>query len=58
MYLVRTLTDHSFPKIGELFGGRHYSTVMHDVEKVAQEVKTNSETKEMVEDLIAQINES
>ena len=58
MYLVRTLTDHSFPKIGELFGGRHYSTVMHDVEKVAQEIKSNAETKEMVEYLIAQIHES
>jgi chromosomal replication initiator protein len=36
MYLSRRLTGTSFPKIGKHFGGRHYSTVMHAVEKVGQ----------------------
>ena len=35
MYLVRELTDYSFPKIGQSFGGKHYTTVIHDCDKIA-----------------------
>jgi chromosomal replication initiator protein len=34
MYLVRTVTDGSFPSIGDLFGGRDHSTVMHAVRTI------------------------
>lgn len=34
MYLCRDLTDMSLPKIGEIFGGRDHSTVLHAVDKV------------------------
>jgi chromosomal replication initiator protein len=36
MYLCRELTDLSLPKIGQLFGGRDHTTVMHAVRKIRQ----------------------
>lgn len=37
MYLTRELTDLSLPAIGEMFGGRNHSTVLHAVNKVKVE---------------------
>ena len=34
MYLCRTMTDSSLPKIGEAFGGRDHTTVIHACEKI------------------------
>jgi chromosomal replication initiator protein len=36
MSLARELTNHSFPEIGEAFGNRHHTTVMHACEEVEQ----------------------
>lgn len=36
MSLARELTNHSFPEIGEAFGGRHHTTVMHACEEIEQ----------------------
>ena len=35
MYLVKELTTHSLPEIGEAFGGRDHTTVLHAVRKIA-----------------------
>jgi chromosomal replication initiator protein len=51
MYLSRELTDSSLPKIGQEFGGKDHTTVMHAYEKISQQVKTNSEIKTAVYDL-------
>ncbi|HEY8354237.1 MAG TPA: chromosomal replication initiator protein DnaA [Methylophilaceae bacterium] len=40
MALARELTNHSFPEIGEAFGGRHHTTVMHACEEV-EELRKN-----------------
>jgi chromosomal replication initiator protein len=41
MYLAKELTQKSLPEIGELFGGRDHTTVLHAVRKIAQErIKT------------------
>ncbi len=37
MYLAKELTQKSFPEIGELFGGRDHTTVMHAVRKIGTE---------------------
>ena len=41
MYLCREMTSLSLPKIGELFGGRDHSTVIHACEKIADELRTD-----------------
>jgi chromosomal replication initiator protein len=38
MYLSRELTEASLPQIGDRFGGRHHSTVMHAVDKVERQL--------------------
>ncbi len=43
MSLARELTNHSFPEIGEAFGGRHHTTVMHACEEVEQ-LRLNDQT--------------
>ena len=41
MYLSRELTDYSLPKIGEAFGGRDHTTVIHAHHKITQQVKAD-----------------
>jgi chromosomal replication initiator protein len=56
MYLCRETTDLSLPKIGKLFGNRHYSTVIHAVEKIEDEMKYDEELRENVETIKAKLN--
>ena len=55
IYLCRTLTDESFPKIGIQFGGRDHSTVMHSVDKIDNELKTNPQFKDIIDALKSKI---
>ena len=57
MYLTRELTDLSLPRIGDAFGGRDHSTVIHACEKVAHELTANPSLKSTVEDLRKAIRE-
>lgn len=43
MFLMRQHTDLSLPKIGEVFGGKDHTTVMHSCQKVAQQRETDTE---------------
>jgi len=43
MYLAKELTQKSLPEIGELFGGRDHTTVLHAVRKIAQDRTKNPE---------------
>ena len=36
MYLCKNLTEHSLPSIGQIFGGKHHSTVIHAIRKVEE----------------------
>lgn len=55
MYLCRELTDLSLPKIGDEFGGRDHSTVIHAYEKISTEMKNKSNFKSEVEDIISEL---
>ena len=48
MYLCRELTDSSLPKIGEYFGGRDHTTVLHAYDKISSEIKTSNILEEEI----------
>lgn len=49
MYIARKELGSSFPSIGDFFGGRDHTTVMHGVEKVEKAVSANDVIKQEVE---------
>ncbi|MFC4768473.1 chromosomal replication initiator protein DnaA [Effusibacillus consociatus] len=51
MYLARELTDFSLPKIGDEFGGRDHTTVIHAHEKISKELENNFSLRQTVENL-------
>jgi len=51
MYLIRSILDVPFKKIGDTFGGKHYSTVMDAVEKVEKNLKTNPQLVQAINDI-------
>ncbi|HEY3365288.1 MAG TPA: chromosomal replication initiator protein DnaA [Symbiobacteriaceae bacterium] len=55
MFLSREMTDSSLPKIGEEFGGRDHTTVIHACEKIAEDMKHDPSFAATVEQLIARI---
>ncbi|MFR3071571.1 MAG: chromosomal replication initiator protein DnaA [Paeniclostridium sp.] len=52
MYLSRELTDLSLPKIGEEFGGRDHTTVIHAHDKITKDIENNEDFKEKVNKII------
>jgi chromosomal replication initiator protein len=42
MYLIREETASSLPAIGQAFGGRDHTTVLHSYEKISQELKEDA----------------
>lgn len=49
MFLCREVANMSYPKIGEDFGNRDHSTVMHACKKIEKEIKEKTSTKLIVE---------
>ncbi|MGI6203825.1 MAG: chromosomal replication initiator protein DnaA [Anaerovoracaceae bacterium] len=58
MYLSKEMTDSSFPKIGQSFGGRDHTTAMHAYKKISKEIEENDELKAEIDELSQIINES
>ncbi|MEZ2458821.1 chromosomal replication initiator protein DnaA [Salinicoccus roseus] len=56
MYLARELTDYSLPKIGEVFGGRDHSTVIHAHEKISKMITEDERFKQELEEVENRIN--
>ena len=57
MYLIREMTDYSLPKIGQLFGGKHYTTVMYACEKIEDEIKTDKNLAEVIDNIKDEVKE-
>ena len=51
MYLVRNLTDYSYPAIARVFGGRDHTTVIHAVDKISTQMKERRQIYEQVTEL-------
>ncbi|CCQ96929.1 chromosomal replication initiator protein DnaA [[Clostridium] ultunense Esp] len=55
MYLTRELTDLSLPKIGDEFGGRDHTTVIHAYDKISVDMAENDEFRKRVDGIIQNI---
>ena len=57
MYLSRKLTDMSLPKIGEEFGGRDHTTVIHAYEKISEGLKSDESLQRTIDDITKKITQ-
>jgi len=55
MYICRHLLDASYPIIGDQFGGRDHTTVMHACEKIGRDMKDNPTLMQTMRNLYQQI---
>jgi chromosomal replication initiator protein len=55
MYLVRNLTDYSYPAIARVFGNRDHTTVIHAVDKITGQMQERRQIYEQVTELIQQV---
>jgi chromosomal replication initiator protein len=51
MYLCKHLTEHSLPEIGRQFGGKHHTTVLHSVEKISEQRKSDKDLNRVLNKL-------
>lgn len=56
MYLSRELTDSSLPKIGEEFGGRDHTTVIHAHEKISKLLQIDSQLQDHIKEITLKLN--
>jgi len=57
MYLARKLTHSSLIEIGEKFGGKDHSTVIHSIKKIEEKINNDPYTKSVIADLMKMIAE-
>lgn len=57
MYLSRELTDQSLPSIGDAFGGRDHTTVMHSYAKIKEEVKKTETMRALIDEIVNKLKE-
>ena len=56
MYIIREMTQLSLAEIGQLFGGRHHSTVLNSINRVEKMMKTQPELMEIIRDITNAVN--
>ncbi|MBQ3021587.1 MAG: chromosomal replication initiator protein DnaA [Bacilli bacterium] len=56
IYLSRTTTEETTTRIGLEFGNRDHSTVLHAIEKVTKDLKSNEELKNQINEIKNKIN--
>jgi chromosomal replication initiator protein len=55
MHLVRELTEVSLPGIGQMFGGRSHSTVLHACERIREQIPFDDDLKRLIDDLVSEL---
>ncbi len=55
MYLTRELTDLSLPKIGDEFGGRDHTTVIHACEKISTDIESDHQLRNKIDNIIEEL---
>lgn len=55
MYICRELTDYSLPKIGEEFGGRDHTTVMHAYDRVSRALDESPQVAEVIRNMMEKL---
>jgi chromosomal replication initiator protein len=55
MYLSRELTETSLPRLGEMFGGRDHTTVIHAYDKISRERNADIKLSNTIKELIKRI---
>jgi len=55
MFLCRELTDSSLPEIGKEFGGKHHTTVLHSIRKIANLRKSDPKHNNIINKLISSV---
>ncbi len=58
MYLCRELTTESLPKIGNHFGGKDHTTVLHAHDKIATEIANDITISHTIHDLVNKIKQN
>lgn len=51
MYLCRTVINMTFPQIGQDFGGKDHTTVIHACDKITKEYMSDPSTKDLIDDI-------
>ena len=57
IYITRELTEYSFTEIGNEFGGKDHSTIMHACEKINEQIRTDSSFDLKIQAFIREIRE-
>ena len=57
MYLCRTKTDETYPRIGLEFGGRDHSTVIHAYDKISEDIKKYPDLEKAISEIIVKMSE-
>lgn len=52
MYLAKQMTEASLPEIGRQFGGKHHTTVMHSINKIDEQRRTDKDLNRTVNKLM------
>ena len=55
MYICRTYLEESLPKIGMEFGGKDHTTVMHSVDKIKREIKSDTNLEKEIQKIVSKI---
>ncbi|WP_286724746.1 chromosomal replication initiator protein DnaA [Pelotomaculum sp. PtaB.Bin117] len=58
MYLTKELTDLSLPKIGDFFGGRDHTTVLHACNKISNKLQEDYTLQNVIAELVKKIKNS